>query len=412
MHKLLIILLGISIFSCQNAVSKKCKKQTVKDNAIQNIDLECFKEYGRKKQAHKFFSFLHKDRKFNGNILIYTNGELYRECFGWADIPEKTPLSNNSQFQIASMSKPFAAVSIMQLVSAGKLKLTDTINQYLESWPYPGITIDQLLSHTSGIPEYMNLADKYWNDTLGYLNNHDVECLFTETKFPVYFRPGAKHDYCNSNFVLLANIIEKVTGMKYPEYLSKNIFQPLGMQSTFVFTSTDSLMKQEVKGHYGLGHYLKDHFLNGSYGDKNIWSTTGDLLRFYKGIFNPKFLNAKQRNLMFQTIVEKARGTSQYARGWRKKIIDKDTWIFHTGWWKGFRTNLFFHSKKEQCFIVLSNRLKAGTFQSDMVADFFSKGGYRTAYAYYFDSSQIDLKSFDSFRREKENQLRIRRDSN
>ncbi len=348
--------------------------------------MAAFKPSKNEKEIHDFFQFLHQERGFNGNVLIFNKGQLYRESFGWADIPNQTVLKRNAQFQIASTSKPFTALSIMQLVREGKLKLSDTINQFFDSWPYPAITIDHLLSHTSGIPEYMNLADNYWKDSMGYFSNTDITLLFQKAKPALYFKPGSKHDYCNSNFVLLANIIERVAGMGYPQYIKENIAMPLGMDSTFVFQATDSLMQQEVKGHYGLGHYLGDHYLNGSYGDKNIWSNTTDLFRFYKGLYNPKFLNTKERKTMFTTMVKEAKIGSQYARGWRKKIIEKDTWMYHTGWWKGFKSNLFFHTKKEYCFIVLSNKLKSALFPSEMIADFFTENGFTEAYAYYFDT--------------------------
>ncbi len=348
--------------------------------------MEAFKPSKNKIEIHKFFQFLHQERGFNGNVLIFNKGQLYRESYGWADIPNQAYLKQNAQFQIASMSKPFAALSIVQLMREGKLKLSDTINQFFDSWPYPAITIDHLLSHTSGIPEYMNIADNYWADSSGYLDNAGITHLFQRMKPALYFKPGSTHDYCNSNFILLANIIEKVTGISYPQYIKENIAMPLGMDSTFVYQSTDSLMQQEVKGHYGLGHCLEDHYLNGSYGDKNIWSTTTDLFRFYKGLYNPKFLNANERKTMFTTLVREAKIGSQYARGWRKKIIEKDTWMYHTGWWKGFKSNLFFHIKKEYCFIVLSNKLKSASFPSEMIANFFTENGFTEAYAYYFET--------------------------
>ena len=380
--KLKLILI-ITLVSCSQISEKE---NTLIPGLSKSLNMAAFKPIKNKKEIQQFFQFLHQEKGFNGNILIFNKGQLYRESFGWADIPNQTLLKQNAQFQIASMSKPFTALSIMQLIRKGKLKLSDTINQFFDSWPYSAITIDHLLSHTSGIPEYMNLADNYWKDSTGYLNNADITHLFQKTKPALYFTPGSAHDYCNSNFILLANIIEKVTGINYPQYFKENIAMPLGIDSTFVYQSTDSLMQQEVKGHYGLGHYLEDHYLNGSYGDKNIWSTTTDLFRFYRGLYNPKFLNTNERKTMFTTMVKKAKKGSQYARGWRKKVIEKDTWMYHTGWWKGFKSNLFFHTKKKYCFIVLSNKLKSASFPSEMIADFFTKNSFTKAYSYYFNS--------------------------
>ena len=398
--RIIILATLIILSSCVNEARKKKKAKNNECKTIQTIDIEDLKPFEKAIQANKFFTFLHKERGFNGNVLIYKNGQMWRKSFGFADVPKKTLLNHNSQFQIASMSKPFTAMAIFKLAMQGKLKLTDTINKYFDCWPYPGMTIDLLLSHQSGIPEYMNLADKYWNDTLGPLKNKDVEELFTKTKCPVYFTPGSRHDYCNSNFILLANIVEKVSGMDFPSFLQKHIFCPLGMDSTFIYKPSDSLFNQSVKGHYGLGNYIEDNFLNGCYGDKNVWSTTADLLRFYKGVMNPEFIPVAWRKKMFETTVERARENSQYARGWRKKVTETDTWIYHTGWWKGFRTNLFFNQTKDECFIVLSNRLKAGFFQNDMIANFFEIGGFNMAYSYFYDSTTFKKKSFESFKKE------------
>ena len=186
--------------------------------------------------------------------------------------------------QIASASKPFCAVALMLLREKGKIRLEDTLRRFFPQLPYCNITIEHLLSHSSGLPEYIFLADKHFNQDRGQLSNAHVIDMLAAAKELAWFAPGKKHHYCNTNFVLLASIIEKVSGKSYPDFLNENVFLPLGMHSTRVLKPGEKASEQAVVGHYGTGMEYADNYQDGTYGDKNIISTVWDLYRFYLGL--------------------------------------------------------------------------------------------------------------------------------
>jgi CubicO group peptidase (beta-lactamase class C family) len=276
-------------------------------------------------------------------------------------------LSDAMPMQIASASKPFCAVALMLLREQGKIRLNDTLRKFFPQLPYYNITIENLLSHGSGLPEYIFLADKYFGKNRGVLRNADVIDMLAKAKEPAWFAPGKKHHYCNTNFVLLASIVEKVSGMSYPDFLKQNVFLPLGMYHTRVLKPHEKASEQLVQGHYGTGLPFPDNYQDGTYGDKNIVSTVWDLYRFYKGLRLNLLLPMRAREELFTTRFTRTRGNSAYALGFRKREAGDTVWMFHSGWWHGFRSNFYFNLKADICAVVLTNRLSGGFIPSGIM---------------------------------------------
>ena len=172
---------------------------------------------------------------FNGNVLIAEKGNIiYQKSFGKADLEKNLPLNSESVFELASVSKQFTAMGIMILKKQNKLSYDDSLRKFFPELPYHNITVLQLLQHTSGLPDYMPLFNEHWDSTKIAVNS-DIIKLLSQYKPDTLFAPGAKWEYSNTGYALLASIIEKVSGKKFGEFLRKNIFEPLGMKRTQVY---------------------------------------------------------------------------------------------------------------------------------------------------------------------------------
>jgi CubicO group peptidase (beta-lactamase class C family) len=305
-----------------------------------------------------YWNHLHQRTHYTGVTLIAYNDSMYTWSAGPAD--SATMLTPDMPMQIASISKTFCASAIMVLYSKGKLNLTDSLRHYFPQLPYYNISLEQLLSHCSGLPEYTWFTDKYWHDSMGQLDNKELIELMALENPEYYFEPGRRHQYCNTNFVLLASVVEKVSGMDYPAFVKKHIFDPLGMKNSLVLPPDFHVKDLKVKGHYGDGRIFSEHYQDGTYGDKNIVSTVNDLYLFYRGLRDNKLFPEVIKREMFGVRWPNARRGTGYALGWRIRTVGDEVWMFHSGWWHGFRTNFYFSLKEDKCAITLCNRLSGG----------------------------------------------------
>src|ERR1700744_1443310 len=175
-----------------------------------------------------------KKMGFNGNVLVARKGKVfYQQAFGYRNLETKEPLDNNSVFTIASVSKQFTAAAVLLLIEQHKLALNDSLRQYFPELPYHGITIREMLTHTSGLPEYFLFMGKYWNhDKIAH--NSDLIRLLSEKGPPLLFQPGSRYHYSNTAYVLLASIVEKASGRSFKQFVADNIFKPLGMRRSVI----------------------------------------------------------------------------------------------------------------------------------------------------------------------------------
>lgn len=317
-----------------------------------------------------FWNQLHRRAHYTGVTLLAWNDSIYTWTAGEAD--SAVALTADMPMQIASISKTFCATSVMLLVSKGKLKLSDTLQHFYPKLDfYEPITIEQLLSHSTGLPEYTWFCEKTWRDSNAQITNKEVIELMETEKPEAYYKPGKRHRYTNTNFIILASIVEKISGQTYPVFLEKNIFKPLNMLHTRVLLPTENSDSLEVLGHYGNGKVYGKHYQDGTFGDKNIISSVRDLYRFYLGLKENKILPEIYKKEMFATRWPNARRGTAYALGWRKRNEFGETWMFHAGWWHGFRTNFYFNEKTNQCAVTLSNRLSGGFIPGKTIISMF-----------------------------------------
>ena len=264
----------------------------------------------------ELFNSSQTSARFNGNVLAAENGKIiYQKSFGYADFLTKTPNTNNSTFQTASISKVFTSTAILQLRDKGKLKLTDAVVKFLPDFPYSNITIQNLLSHTSGLPNLELYEAMVKANPELVVGNKDIIPVLKTWNKPLKFEPGEKWDYCNTNYALLVLMVEKLGNLSFPEYLKKYIFEPARMNNTYLRVSAaQNIDNRPVKNHILPVMYqtapqdietvkLKDgvrmwriryenYNLGATLGDQNVISTTEDLLKFDQALYSEKLLKS------------------------------------------------------------------------------------------------------------------------
>lgn len=308
---------------------------------------------------------------FNGNVLVSKGGTIiYQRSIGYANFDTKTHLNDSSVFELASVSKQFTAMCIMMLQERGKLNFEDDVRKYIPELPYQGMTIRHLLTHTSGIPDYMGLFSEGWNPKVIAFNKDVIE-LLVKRKPAILFRPGEKWEYSNTAFVLLASIIERVSGMTFSEFLKQNIFVPLEMKHSRTYNTRRS--KGEVIPNYAYGFVYHDSLkrfvlpdslkelsvvitLDGIQGDGIVNSTTGDLFKWDQALYTEKLVTRKTLDQAFTPSRLNNDSIANYGFGWG---IGGDSVtgriVSHGGGWPGYNTFIVRYIDKNTCIIVLSN---------------------------------------------------------
>ncbi len=327
------------------------------------------------KRIDSFFKTRYKLGAFSGSVLFSAHDTVfYKNAFGLGDRRRKDTLNVNSKFQLASVSKVFTAFGILLLENEGKISFQDSLRKFFPDFPYENITIHQLLTHRSGLPNYMYAADEYWRDkTNPTIDNCDIVDMFIAHEPQKYYSPGKRYNYNNTNYALLALIIELVSETSYADYLSKNIFIPLGMINTSVYDKTISDENDElVSGYINWRRKAYNTYLNGVVGDKGIYSTVEDMNKFSRAIFENYFFPEEKMKIAYQLYNKELYKHDNYGYGWRINALpDSSKIVYHLGWWKGFRSYFIRSLSDEKTIVVLSNNSRTGKISSNSLMELF-----------------------------------------
>lgn len=322
----------------------------------------------------------------NGNVLVAQKGIiLYKHCFGLSHFEKNSrdSLVEQSKFQLASLSKTFTAVAVLKLQEAGKLAFTDSIQQFFPDFPYHGITIRDMLSHRSGLPNYVYSFDdsmkvNYYRKEPHFPTNADIMHWFatvspTPKKYNV---PGRGFSYNNTNYMVLAAIVEKVTKQPFDEYLRRTIFLPLGMHDTYVATTKNDSINQFRTAGYQMNRRIPKDYFDGVVGDKGVYSTMSDLFRWYRALNGDCLLSRKTLAEAFIPRSFERKGARNYGYGFRMQLdaLNQPEFIYHTGWWKGYNTMFWFSPKDEYVIIMLGNRLNSTVYRVQELIDILHGG--------------------------------------
>lgn len=300
-------------------------------------------------------TYLYSRKLFNGAVLIGENGKvLYKKALGIADTGGR-PLTTSSAFNLASVSKQFFAMMIMMLKEQGKLDYDQPVQKYLSLFPYADITIRHLLTHTSGLPEYFSLAERHMT-LVDTLDNDKMFAMLVKYRPDVIFRPGDRYEYCNTNYILLASIISKLSGMSCADFFDQRVVKPLGLKNTYIYNLTmRSYPASRVFGfHYEKNKPVIDDLqqLDGVVGDGNIYSSAEDLYIWEQALYTSKLVKAET----FREAISPGRlnndSLNYYGFGWSVK---KPNEASHSGGWVAFTSFLHRYYEKKQTYITLEN---------------------------------------------------------
>lgn len=319
----------------------------------------------------KFAVAKHKFHGFNGNVLVAEKGRIiYQKSFGYADLKTKKPLTSESVFNIASISKQFTAAAVLLAAERASLSLDDALAKYFPEIPYEGITLRQMLTHTSGLPEQNEFMFKYWNSD-NPITNRDMLAYLVKYKPAAAFKPGAGFKYCNTNYSLLAMIVEKATGERFQDFVTKNYFEPLNMKQTGFLNPTagnyktipnqtenyiaDTEGKEYLRAEE-IPSYKNAVAMLGLVGAGNIHATAADLLKWQESLKRATVLKPESvAEMQRAQVAGSVDNSDAYGFGLAIRSIYGDTRVYHYGGTLGYWNALQHFKVADRTIIVLTN---------------------------------------------------------
>ncbi len=305
----------------------------------------------------ELISKYHDYGQFNGSALVSENGKvILRKGYGMAEMEWQIPNSPETKFRLGSITKQFTAMLIMQLVEDGKISLDATISDYLTNYRKDTgskITIHNLLTHTSGIPNYTDDPDLM---TRAIRNPMTVDELVTKfCSGDLEFEPGSKYSYSNSGYVILGAIIEEVTGKKYEDVLKENILIPVGMSNSG-YDHTSPIIENRASGYdKSLDGYTNARYMDMSipFSAGSLYSTVDDLFKWDQALYTDKLLSDPNKEKMFTPFL------GEYGYGWHISDVEigdlRKKLITHSGGIFGFSTIILRYTDDNNCIILLNN---------------------------------------------------------
>ncbi|MFZ1678412.1 MAG: serine hydrolase [Saprospiraceae bacterium] len=290
-------------------------------------------------------------------VLVSRNGQvIYKKAFGMANLELDVPMQVDNVFWVASIGKQFTAVAILQLMEQGKLNLQDEITKYIPDYPTQGnsITIEHLLTHTSGIQTYSGMKDPEKK-----LNSDCTpdEVIDFFKNLPMRFAPGTKWEYSNSGYFLLGYIIEIITGKPYAEYLEENFFKPLRMTHS-LFADDTKIIKNRV-GAYSVGEngFVNSRSLNPTiiYSAGAIQSTVEDFYKWQQAVHSYKLVKKETLDKAFTRYKLTDGKETDYGYGWKLGYVYESPSIWHGGGIEGFGAAEIYLPKEDVFVVMFTN---------------------------------------------------------
>ncbi|RYD54778.1 MAG: class A beta-lactamase-related serine hydrolase [Sphingobacteriales bacterium] len=304
---------------------------------------------------------------FNGSVLIGHKGKvLYERYFGWANRENGQKWMPTSASQLASVSKTFTGGAILYLHEHKYLDINERVNTYIPTFPYPELTVKMLLNHRSGLPDYLKWVPVYRKDQKTPINNTTLMHLFATYRPKLEFKPNTHFKYSNSNYAVLASVIEAVTEMRYHDFMKKYVFEPIGMKNTFMYDAAVGLPVGSAVSYKYNWVREPDMFADGVAGDKGIYSTPQDMYRWDQSFYKNILLSNETIELAYGPCSFEKPGIKNYGLGWRMLCYpDGDKVIYHNGWWHGNNTVFYRYIKDNYTVIVLGNKYNSSIYRQE-----------------------------------------------
>lgn len=291
-------------------------------------------------------------------FLVAEKGKvIYEKGVGTASKELNVPMRPEMIFQIGSITKQYTAVAVLQLVEQGKISLQDSISKFVEDFPYKGhtITVENLLTHTSGLVDY-EVLDFHIPNAIR-IDLSPKQLIDSIAKLPLGFIPGTKYNYSNSNYLLLGYIIERITGKKYSQYLQENIFMPAGLTNTYYNQPGQIIMNRacgytkDSTGNRNVGYIS----MNQVFSAGALLSNASDLFKWHQALYSYKLLKKETLEKAFTPFKLSTGDSSEYGYGWFIRNFQGNRSIGHGGAIDGFRASEIYFPEKDIFIAGLSN---------------------------------------------------------
>ncbi|MHA4811303.1 serine hydrolase domain-containing protein [Flavitalea flava] len=329
--------------------------------------------------------------RFNGSVLVAKKGVIVYERYKGFRSPakKKDSLNFHTAFHLASVSKTFTAMGTLKLWQEGKLDIHDPVAKYLPGFPFEGLTVQMLLNHRSGLRNYVHFMNaKNWNIRKFLSNNDVLAYIIAHPKEVQGGQPGRHFEYSNTNYALLALIIEKASGLSYSDYLNKTFFQPLKMEDSYVFNQGDTATA--MQSYYLTGRPFRMEFLDLVYGDKNVFSTVRDMYKWDQALRSGQLFTKGVLDSAYAPYSFEKPGKRNYGLGWRMLLIPNGKkLIYHNGWWHGNRTVFIRMLDEDATIIAFSNNDYKLVYSAKKLCDLF--GDYRQGNESFEEGEAADL---------------------
>ncbi len=340
-------------------ITAQSANNTVKYSAvvIKNLDVN---SEDIKSISYKLDSFYQKRvvAGFSGQVLVgYKGNIIFERYFGYSDKQNERLIDAHSPTQLASVSKPITALAIALLKDRGLLNFDDSITKYIPTFPYPNLTIRNLLTHRSGLPEYFGIAmskELAIGDSL--LSNDSLMSLLIEKKPKLVRQANTKFQYRNTNYAILSYIVQIISKQSFAQFVKATIFDPLDMNDSYVFDHTQTHKPTYCKNYKGGWKEQKDMPLDGITGDKSIYSTVQDLYKLDQALYTNKLIEPQTLQEMYMPYSVEKQGYQNYGLGWRMYDYPNQKVIFHNGYWHGNNNCFYRFTTDNFTIIILGNK--------------------------------------------------------
>ena len=388
---ILLAIFSLVLFSCKKENSSTDENDTTLPN-FGNVELdEIFKQKDNRLKNRdsivtvidSYYKTVWEKGDLWGSFLVAKGDEILYEGYrGYTQDNKQAPVNDTVALHVASISKSITAMAVMKLIEAGKLQLDDPLTKYFPGFPYQKVTVFTLLSQRSGLPKYEYFIEKITPKpaelSKEFISNKDILNLLIKYKPELSRETDTGFMYCNTNYALLALLVEQVTKTPFPEAMQQIVFRPLKMKHTYILQEKD--MESAAKSFYQRGPrvYPYDR-LDLIYGDKNVYTTPRDLLNFSKAMFAKNFLRDDLQKMVFEPYSNERPGINNYGLGFRMKVFNENEKLtYHNGWWHG-TNSVFGHLLKSNVTIIaIGNKYSSRVYTSLALSGLFENFPFET----------------------------------
>ncbi len=391
LHIIAVLLAFFTLSSCKKEVNFLKSRETSLPN-FGNVDPDkIFNDSDRELEnrtevigrLNQYYSSVWEAGDLWGGILIAKGDDILFEKYrGYGKSGGQMPIGQDTPLHVASVSKTITAMAAMKLIDADRMKLNDPVTKFFPDFPYPKVTVFTLLSQRSGLPKYEYFIEKITPQprelNQKFLSNQDILNMLIKYKPELSKETNTGFMYCNTNFALLALIIEKITKKQFPQAMKEMVFDPLEMSNTFVFQEKDTATAARSFYQQAEREFQLDR-LDLIYGDKNVFTTPRDLLKFSNAMYSDKFLKPELMAKVFQPYSNEKPGMNNYGLGFRMKIFDgQNKLTYHNGWWHGSNAVFGHLLNSKVTIIAIGNKFSRKVYSALALSSLFDNFPYET----------------------------------